>query len=395
MQRRFAILGGSFNPPHLGHLFLAEAVLSELAYDRIILIPAYESPFKQGAGGAAPRDRLDMLAASIPGDVRLTIDDTEIRREGVSYTIDTVKDIIERYRPADKPGLILGDDLAGDFPRWKGAGAIAGLADIIIARRFSGKTVPFPYPCRELHNEIINISSGMVRDRIRQGLSWRYLVAEGARIIIEDRGLYGLNPGGEAAGLSDTGAWNLLVAVEKAVHRMVSPSRFFHSRGCALLSWDLCRRFGLDPRAGYLAGLAHDMGKAFSEKELLELAGKDGEGFSKTERERPSLLHGRAAAVLLQDRFGIHNEDILEAVRRHTTGRENMGPLAKVVYIADKIEVSRRDLDPRFRVLPEAGLDQLFAMVLDDTVAFLHSRKTELSGETRRLLDTIHKRRTE
>jgi nicotinate-nucleotide adenylyltransferase len=375
-------------------LFLAEAVLAELAYDRIILIPAYESPFKQKAGGAAPRDRLDMLAASIPGDVRLTIDDTEIRREGISYTIDTVNDIIERYRPAGRPGLILGDDLAGDFPAWKEAGAIAGLADIIVARRCSGTVSPFPYPCKELHNELIAVSSGMVRDRIRQGQSWRYLVPEGARIIIEDRRLYGFN-GEEVSASAETGGWGILTAVEKAVRRMVSPSRFLHSRSCALLSWDLCRRFGLDPHAGYLAGLAHDMGKAFSEEELLELAGKDGEGFSKTERERPSLLHGRAAAVLLRDRFGIHNEAVLEAVRYHTTGREGMGPLAKVVYVADKIEVSRRDLDPRFRVPPAADLDRLFAAVLDDTVAFLHSRKTELSEGTRRLLNTIHKRRTE
>jgi nicotinate-nucleotide adenylyltransferase len=390
LQHRFAILGGSFNPPHLGHLFLAEAVLSELAYDRIILIPAYESPFKPGAGGAAPRDRLDMLAASIPGDVRLTIDDTEIRREGVSYTIDTVKDIIERYRPVDKPGLILGDDLAGDFSGWKDAGTIAGLTDIIIARRFSGAAVSFPYPHKELHNEIITISSGAVRDRIRRGLGWRYLVPGGARIIIEDRRLYGFDPGEPSA--PETGNWSVLVAVEDAVRRMVSSSRFLHSRNCALLSWDLCRRFGLDPRAGYLAGLAHDMGKAFSNGELLALAEKDGEGFSKTERERPSLLHGRAAAVLLQDRFGIHTKAILEAVRYHTTGCEGMGPLAKVVYIADKIEVSRRDVDPRFRAPAAADLDQLFTLVLDDTVAFLHSRKTELSEGTRRLLATIHKK---
>ncbi|MDR2111224.1 MAG: adenylyltransferase/cytidyltransferase family protein, partial [Spirochaetaceae bacterium] len=80
---RFAILGGSFNPVHLGHLFLAETVLLSLAYDRIILVPAFRSPFKPGEEGASVRDRLDMLAASIPGDSRLTIDDGEIRREGV------------------------------------------------------------------------------------------------------------------------------------------------------------------------------------------------------------------------------------------------------------------------------------------------------------------------
>ncbi|MDR0876816.1 MAG: nicotinate-nicotinamide nucleotide adenylyltransferase, partial [Treponema sp.] len=96
---KLAILGGSFNPLHLGHLFLAEAVLSAFDYDRIILIPAFQSPFKQGFPGMGgnSRDRLDMIAASIAGDPRLTFDDCEIKREGVSYTIDTVRDIIARY----------------------------------------------------------------------------------------------------------------------------------------------------------------------------------------------------------------------------------------------------------------------------------------------------------
>jgi nicotinate-nucleotide adenylyltransferase len=168
---------------------LADAVLSGLGFDRLLLIPAFVSPFKPGAEGASPRDRLDMLAASIPADPRLALDDLEIRREGVSYTVDTIAELIRRYRPEGKPALILGDDLARDFHRWKNAGEIADMAELIIARRLSSEPLSFPYPYRGLNNDIMDLSSGMIRERIRQGGQWRSLVPAGARFIIQDRGL--------------------------------------------------------------------------------------------------------------------------------------------------------------------------------------------------------------
>ena len=145
---RFAILGGSFNPVHMGHLFLADTALTALGYDRIILVPAYTSPFKPGAQGASPKDRLDMLIASIPADNRLTVDDCEIRREGVSFTIDTVKDVIERYRPQGKPGLILGDDLPGIFTNGGAPVKLRTLRMSSSPAGFPRKTSPFPIPAR-------------------------------------------------------------------------------------------------------------------------------------------------------------------------------------------------------------------------------------------------------
>jgi nicotinate-nucleotide adenylyltransferase len=372
-------------------MFLADETISGLGYDRVILVPAFKSPFKPGAPETSAKDRLDMLAASVSGESRLTIDDTEIRREGVSYTIDTILDIVKRYRPEGKPGLILGDDLVRGFPRWRNSREITELADIVIAHRGSPEPVYFPYPCKHLNNRIIDISSGVVRDRIRNREAWRYMVPEGARIIIEDRRLYGYAPpypGAESEGLT----WHTLVTVERAVQSMVSTSRFLHSRHTALLTFDLCIRFGLDPMGGYLAGIVHDMGKSLPEAELLILAERDGEAISKLEQKKPSLLHGRAAAVLLRERFGIHNESILEAVRVHTTGVEGMCPLAKALFIADKTEVSRAERTGGFPESP-AGLDRLFTEVLDDAVAYLRSQKLDLSEGTLRLLKAMHKRR--
>ncbi|MDR2068747.1 MAG: nicotinate (nicotinamide) nucleotide adenylyltransferase [Spirochaetaceae bacterium] len=397
---RIAILGGSFNPVHLGHLLLADGVISAFGYDRVIMIPAFQSPFKPGAPVTSPEDRLDMLTAAITADPRFTVDDGEIRRQGVSYTIDTLEDIERRYLPQGKPGLILGDDLARDFPRWKKAREIAERADIVIAHRISSGELPFPFPHRRLKNDIMDLSSGMVRDRIRQGESWRYLVPPGTRLLIEDRGLYGVKPaaapgdsGGEGIG-SQNVSWELIGRIETVVRSILASGRFLHSRNTALLAYDICLRFDLDAAAGYLAGIAHDMAKPLPEEALIRLAGSDGQGISPMEYKKVSLLHARAAAVLLKDRFGVHNESILEAVRLHTTGDISMGSLAKAVFIADKIEPSRQEVDSRLRELNHyPDLESLFTAVVDNTVVYLSSRNVDISESTKRLLAAIHKRR--
>ncbi|HCC37493.1 MAG TPA: nicotinate (nicotinamide) nucleotide adenylyltransferase [Treponema sp.] len=394
---RLAILGGSFNPVHVGHLFLAEEALASLDYDRIVMIPACRSPFKLAAAGMESTgiDRLEMLAASIAGDPRLTVDDCELKREGVSYTIDTLKDIIGRYMPAGKPGLIIGDDLAANFLDWHKSTEILDLADIIIARRVHTDGFSCSFPYQRITNEIINISSEMVRNRIAEKKAWHYMIPAEARAIIEDRGLYGSaaeDSGGSFRGDTaerDQGRKNLIFSVEQTARREMSLNRFIHSRNTALLAWDLCRRFGIDPELGYLAGIAHDLGKPLKEQTLLALAKKDGGGLSKLERKKPALLHGRAAALLLRERFGVDNADVLEAVAMHTGGGANMCPLAKIVYIADKMEVSREKADPALRAMcyTENDLDRVFFAVFDDAVSWLRSRKIDLSEETLRLLE--------
>ena len=395
---KFAILGGSFNPVHIGHLFLADTVLDSLGYDRVILIPTFESPFKIGAKTASPGDRMDMLAASIAGDPRLTIDNCEIRREGVSYTIDTLKHIIAQYTPDGKPGLILGDDLASTFHKWRCPADIAELADIIMARRSKDMTGDgFPFPYKPLNNEIMEVSSCKVREKIDNGEAWRYLVPSGARYIIEDRLLYGFSGRENAApaesGNAVQGLKELIVRIENDVRAVLGFDRFMHSRNTAILSWDLCSRFGLDCQKGYLAGIAHDMCKPLSHKDLFRLANADGKNISKLEHKKPGLLHARAAAVLLGRKYGITDRDILDAIRYHTTGGSDMCSLAKVVYIADKIEISRNGVDPAFRTMSmSVDLDTLFAAVLDNTVAFLKSRELDISYGTRRLLLAMQKR---
>jgi nicotinate-nucleotide adenylyltransferase len=405
---KLGIFGGSFNPVHYGHFFLVDAVISKLKLDRVVMIPALLSPFKLDAENmeGSANDRLDMLAAAAAGDSRMAIDDCEIRRGGVSYTVDTIEDITARYLPDGKPALIIGDDLACDFPKWRDSKRILELADIVIVRRIkpaSGDSQSGVYPFAHtlLDNEIMDISSQMVRDKIKNALDWRSLVPAGARAIIEDRRLYGYNGSGQYSNIKFSNlqfgddkdcSMEIILRIEEEARRVLTIERFLHSRNTALLAYDLCLRFGINPKMGYLAGIAHDLAKQTESKLLMKMVKDDGLPVTEIEKGKPNLLHGRAAAVLLKERFCIHNKDVLEAVAFHTSGKENMSTLAKAVYIADKVEVSR-NIDPVLRKMcVNEDLDSILYAVLKKQVGKLQSKGVNLFEDTLRLLNKMKER---
>jgi nicotinate-nucleotide adenylyltransferase len=354
------------------------------------LIPSFQSPFKPEYKETSAQDRLDMCAAAIAGNPFFTLDDCEIKREGVSYTIDTVNYIDRKYRPEGKLGLIIGDDLAADFHKWRNAEDLAARCDIIIARRHSRnfatnhEDISFRFPHKKLQNDIVTLSSSAVKQFIQAKKSWRYLVPQAVCSIIEERGLYTEEQSLPLAGL--------IAHIEHHARMLLPSSRFLHSRNVALLSAELCSHFGLDPSKGYLAGIAHDLCKTMNEKQMIELAEKDGQEISKIEQKKFSLLHGRAAAVYLREIFHIHDEEILEAVRFHTYASETMGALAKIVYITDKIEYSREEVDPKMRDFNRyKDLDSLFELVFEETVAYLSAKNLVLSEGTIKLMEVIEK----
>ncbi len=167
----------------------------------------------------------------------------------------------------------------------------------------------------------------------------------------------------------------------------LSPQRLGHSLRVAHLSRELCPRFGVEPGRGYLAGIAHDMMKASGDARLLEFASRDGEPISALEREKPSLLHGRAAAVLLAEEFGVEDFSVLEAVRHHTFGAPGLDSLGKIVFVADKMEPGRESVpaELRSRVL-SSGLDEMARLVLEDNLSYLESRGKAISPLTRAML---------
>lgn len=155
----------------------------------------------------------------------------------------------------------------------------------------------------------------------------------------------------------------------------VSEKRYNHSVRVAETSSFLCSKYGLDPDLGYLAGIAHDICKNTQEEEMINLVSYDGEPVSEVERNKISLLHGRAAAVLIQKKFGISDKSVIQAVARHTMGGYDLCDLAKIVYVADKVEPGRPQSTEEYREnLFSKSLNDLTISVLEENFEYLKSR---------------------
>lgn len=187
---RLLLIGGSFNPPHWGHLLLAEELREEFGYDLVLLVPAARPPHKELADDPGASHRLAMLRLAAAGNPSFEVDDCEVRRSGPSYTIDTLRGLAGRYDFEGKPGFALGDDLVPGFPDWREPEAIAREAELIVARR-SGLPVELPFPHRRAVNRLIPLSSSEVRERLAAGRSVRYLLPETVREYVYEKGLYG------------------------------------------------------------------------------------------------------------------------------------------------------------------------------------------------------------
>ncbi|MBQ5631558.1 MAG: bis(5'-nucleosyl)-tetraphosphatase (symmetrical) YqeK [Treponema sp.] len=178
--------------------------------------------------------------------------------------------------------------------------------------------------------------------------------------------------------------------IKKYVMKSVSKSRYEHSVRTAKTAKKMCSIYGEDPKKGYLMGIAHDMCKNFDEDNLILLAMKDGNGLSDIEKNKPSLLHGRAAAVMLQEEFGIEDKEIIQAVANHTFGCRGMCNLAKILFTADKIEPGRDYITNSYiKKLLKQDLDDVIKTVLSDNISFLKKKGKKVALETELLYASL------
>jgi len=193
---RLAILGGTFNPVHVGHLFLAEEVQALLGYDRILFVLANIPVHKIMPVEVGARHRLRMLRLAVAGCPGFLVEDCELERGGNSYMIDTLSYVLERFRPEGRPGLIIGEDLVEGFPAWRQAARLAELTELIVARRSPAGTSDaapawaFPACVRRIENLLLPVSSSEIRSRLAAGRPVRHLVPERVLRYIRRHRLY-------------------------------------------------------------------------------------------------------------------------------------------------------------------------------------------------------------
>jgi nicotinate-nucleotide adenylyltransferase len=183
------LLGGSFDPIHLGHLLTAQALVERLQLDELRFVPARQQPFKVGRHGASAADRAEMVARAIRGEARFGVERVELEREGPSYTVDTLRTLRAR-EPGVEFVLFVGADAAAELPTWHEAGAIPGLATVVAFAR-QGVSAPVgTLVARTIPVPTIDISATEIRRRVAAGLSVRYWVPEAVAEYIAAHGLY-------------------------------------------------------------------------------------------------------------------------------------------------------------------------------------------------------------
>lgn len=185
---RLGILGGTFDPPHVGHLFAASDAFEALELDRLTFIPAAAHPFKGESVGATPAQRLHMLELLVAGDVRFEIDSIEIGRPGLSYTVDTLTDLARRY-PNAQLYFLIGEDLVDQMPTWRSPERIVDLAEVIVLSR-GDRAATTSGAFRRLDTRRVDVSSTEIRARVRAGLPVHGFVPDAIATYIRDAGLY-------------------------------------------------------------------------------------------------------------------------------------------------------------------------------------------------------------
>ena len=366
---RIGIYGGAFNPVHKGHLKLAEEVKTKANLDKIIIMPSGVSPHKSSNSLIESAHRLEMCSLAFEGEDYI-ISDLEIRREGKSYTVDTVTELKKIY-PGDELYLIMGSDMLLCFHKWYRYEDILSMVTICATTRQGDISLDElkAYSRDVLGKETLIIdfepfvcSSTKVRDALASGDDATNLLPEKVHSYIIEKGLY----------------TDEYTGVRKLLKSRLDEYRYIHSLGVADSARELAKIYGADEEKAYFAGLIHDVAKNMPKDEQLQLMEKGGIVLSETEKNNPALWHAMAGECYLRLHMSITDPEILGSVRYHTTGKAGMTLLEKIIYVADYISAERNY--PDVDVMRDLSLNHSLEEASLYSLIYTFNKQTKLQG---------------
>lgn len=372
---KIGIYGGTFNPPHLGHVTAARAVFELLKLDRLLLIPDRLPPHKDlPENSPSAQDRLEMtrLAGEQTGlGDRVQVLDLELKREGKSYTADTLEEIRRMY-PEDELWLLMGTDMFLTLQAWHEPEKILSLAGIAafgrteedteelfsVQREYLYRTYPGARIFTLTIPGVVDISSTQLREQLAEGKGAAALPPAVYGYILR-HGLYGVRADLKHLPLSQ---------LRPVALSYLKYKRIPHVLGTEQEAIRLAERYGADVEKARVAALLHDCTKKLNMEEQLALCSHYGIELDELEQKALKLLHAKTGAAIARDVFGV-DEEIYHAIWWHTTGHAGMTLLEKIIYLADYIEPSRDfpGVDKLRKVCYE-DLDKGLLMGLDMTI---------------------------
>ncbi len=391
-MRRIGIYGGTFNPPHLGHFQAASYALQALQLQELLMIPTGISPHKQlPEGSPTAAQRLKMVGLGVPTGV--TVSDLELRREGPSYTWQTVAQIRKEYPDAELY-LLMGTDMFLSFLSWRNPERI--LQDAVLAVFYRGdreeraavaeskaKLEAMGARVVLVENPVLSISSTDLRRLLVFGGASEFLPKE-VEDYIRSQGLYGT-----AENLRNLSMGKL----ERIVVQLLKPNRVKHVLGCRDTAVELARQYGADETDAARAALLHDITKALDGPLQLTLCRAYGTILDAFSAQNPKTLHALTGSIVARQVFG-ENKAVVDAIRSHTTGKANMNLLEKILYVADYMEPNR-DFPgvEHLRSLAYSDIDKALKSGLEMTLDMLRRQGREISPESQEALAFLEEER--
>jgi nicotinate-nucleotide adenylyltransferase len=377
------IYGGTFNPPHLGHIRAAKAAVEALGLDRLLVIPDRIAPHKQlPEGSASPEQRLRMLQLALEGEERISVSDLELRREGTSYTYETVEQLHAMF-PEDQLILLMGTDMFLSFHQWKYPERILKHAQLgVFYRGAKGERADIDSRKAEmeqqghtvhlLKNEVVDISSTQLRRMLVFECAGPFL-PKGVEGFIRENGLYGTGTSYRKLPMEQ---------LEPVVVSLLKPTRVRHVLGCRDTAAALAEKWGVNVTDAARAGMLHDITKALDGPLQLTLCQEYGTILDDFSQRYPKTLHALTGSLVAERIFG-ENEAVVAAIRSHTTGKADMNLLEMIIYVADYMEPNR-DF-PGVERLRELAFTDIYAALklgLEYTLEHLKTQGAEVSPES-------------
>lgn len=383
---KLLLFGGSFDPPHIGHMSILRNAIAAVQPDRVLVVPAGTPPHK-AAGETPAATRLAMCACFLPLFPALEISDMEIRRSGKSYTWDTVEQL-GRENPGAELYLCIGSDMLLAFTAWHRYRELLAAVTLVVQNRRSEDAAPVLAAAEALKEqggrilfsggEVEEVSSTQIRADIAAGKSVQGLIPPPADGIVQREGLYR--------------ACTVAQAKELA-RQMLSDKRYEHTKNVAAAAKHLAERYGADVQKAELAAWLHDITKEKNGQQMLQILAQDAIIAQQTVRRPKPVWHGPCAAVFAKNELAVQDEDVLGAIACHTTGRPGMSLLDKVLLVADMTSAERSyEGVEELRRLADQDLDAAVLASIRRSVAFVEERGKEVDEESAAALRDIEAR---
>ena len=352
---KIGVYGGSFDPVHKDHIAICECFANALSLDEVLVVPTKLSPFKSSSG-ASGIHRLNMLKIACKNNKKLKPCSIELELEGKSYTYRTIQVLRERY-PTAKMYFLLGADSLRSFPNWLNPDKIVEQCEIVVAGRLGEDMQGAINAFEERFNkkpialEVLgSIASSYVRELLNLDVNCDKYLPSGVYEYIKQNSLY----------CGDRFC--------EYLKNNLKTERLKHVGGVAYLSAYYTKKIGESADKAHIAGLLHDVAKYKNYKNYPEFCFLD--GFD--EKAYPQIIHQFLGAHVAEKELGITDEEVLDAIRWHTTGCANMTNLQKIVFVADLLEPSRNYEEVDFlRGECEKDFERGFRLCVKRLIAYL------------------------